>query len=480
MMPGPTFRLPEHTAERLVMITHREPFRVVKRHGEPASVERTPGGLTAALEPAMREVPGLWISAEPRRGQDLASIESSVESLPYAWRPVPYSDELYEGFYLGFSNRALWPLYHDLLGMTAYERAEWNAFVSVNEHFAEVTHQSLAENDFVWAHDYQLSLLPEYLRRKGLPAGCRIGFFLHIPFPNYDLFRTLPWAREILRGMLGSSLVGFHVEEYCYNFFECVEQLLGLYCDRLRGRVWLKDRFVHVRAIPIGIDAESMYETVQTPAVQKHSSRIRREIGAPYVLIGVDRLDYTKGIVERLYALDSFFQRFPHRRGQVAMVQIAVPSRGGIDRYQELREKIERLVGHINGLYARPDWTPLTFMCRSLPFEELAAFYHAADVALVTPLRDGMNLVAKEFVAAHHDNGGVLLLSELAGAAQQLTEAELLNPYHVDATAETLEHALQLPLEVQQRRMRTMNAKIRRFDVRHWLESFLNEGLYVD
>lgn len=472
-------RLADITAERLVMVTHREPFRLVSREGQLA-VERTTGGLIAALEPAMREVNGLWISAGPRKKDGLSSIEEVVEQLPYSWVSVPYSDELYAGFYLGFSNRALWPLYHNLLGMTAYERADWTAYREVNQLFADTIAREIQDDDLVWIHDYQLSLVPKLVRDRGMPTGARIGFFLHIPFPGYDLFRTLPWAREVLEGMLGSSLIGFHVPEYCYNFFECVEQLLGLHCDRLRGRVLVGDRFVHVRAIPIGIDAEAMYEAVATAEVQARAEKLREELGGTCVVIGVDRLDYTKGILERLYALEAFFERYKHRRGVVSMVQVAVPSRAGIDRYQRLRENIERQVGHINGLYARPDWTPLTFMCRSVPFEELAALYHAADIGFVTPLRDGMNLVAKEYVAAHKDKGGVLLLSELAGAAQQLTEAEMLNPYHVDAMAEALERAIDIPLEVQKRRMRTMNAKVRRYDVRHWIESFLNEGIYVE
>ena len=472
-------RLGDIAAERLVMVTHREPFRVVARDGQPA-VERTTGGLIAALEPAMREVSGVWISAGPRKKDGLSSIEGAVEQLPYSWIPVPYSDEDHALFYLGFSNRALWPLYHSMLGMTAYERTEWSAYRRVNQLFADGISPELQQDDFVWVHDYQLSLVPQLVRQGGLPPGVRIGFFLHIPFPGYDLFRTLPWAREVLEGMLGASLIAFHVPEYCYNFFECVEQLLGIHCDRLQGRILVGDRYVNVRAIPIGIDTEAMYEAVSNAEVQARAEKLREELGGSYVVVGVDRLDYTKGILERLYALEVFFERYAHRRGIVSMVQVAVPSRSGIDRYQQLRENIERQVGHINGLYARPDWTPLTFMCRSVPFEELAALYHAADMALVTPLRDGMNLVAKEYVAAHKDKGGVLLLSDLAGAAQQLTEAEMLNPYHVDAMAETIERSIDIPLETQKRRMRTMNAKVRRYDVRHWIETFLNEGLYVE
>lgn len=463
---------------RLVTVTHREPFHIVEREGE-RLVERTAGGLIAALEPAMRALNGLWVSADVRGGSD-EQLRTAVKELPYTWEPAPYSEELYQDFYLGFSNEAAWPLFHSMLGTAKFHRRHWSAYQEVNQRFANVTHAHVQERDFIWVHDYQLFLVPELLRKRGLPFDARIGFFLHIPFPPYDLFRALPWAREILMGMLGSSLVGFHVAEYASNFYDCVEQILDIRCDRLRGRVQMGERYVHVRSIPIGIDAVAIHQEVKKPETQERAKRLRAEAGCDKLIVGVDRLDYTKGILERLKALETFFDRYPERRGRVSMVQVAVPSREGIEAYQALREDIERQVGHINGLYATPGWTPVTFMCRSVPFDELVALYHASDVALVTPLRDGMNLVAKEYVAAHREGNAVLILSELAGAAQQLTEAELVNPYHVDAIANAIARALDMPPEQRRRRMGKMNAKVIRYDVRHWVESFLSEALYVD
>ncbi len=465
--------------ERLVLVTHREPFSVQQR-GEQLVVERSVGGLIAALEPAMRETRGVWTSIAPRRVDDQQRIDEVLAQLPYDWAPVSLPDQIRDDSYLGFSNGALWPLYHSLLGDAVYHRHHWQAYKAANAAFADVVHGRLHSNDLIWVHDYQLSLVPALLRGRGLPTDARIGFFLHIPFPPFDLFRTLPWAEQILDGMLGASLIGFHVAEYVQNFLDAVEQIKGHRCDRLRGRVLVGERWAHVRAIPIGIDSAQIADGLRDAAIQERSRALRSELGVDKIIIGVDRLDFTKGICERLRALETFFERYPERCGQVSMVQIAVPSRVELPTYKALREEIERLVGHINGLYARPGWTPVTYMFRSLPFDELLPLYLSADVGLVTPLRDGMNLVAKEFVAAHRDRPGVLILSELAGAAQQLTEALQVNPYDVDAIADAIERALKMPVEHQQRRMKAMNVKVARYDVRHWLEAFLAEALYAE
>jgi len=464
---------------RLVTVTQREPFRVVEREGG-LVVEKSTGGLIAALEPAMREMNGLWISERPQVGLDDARLSEAIAALPYAWRSVALDEATAEGFYLGFSNGALWPLYHSMLGDAAYHRHHWRAYRAANERFVDVVAGAMRDDDIVWVHDYQLSLVPGLLRAQGMGARARIGFFLHIPFPPVDLFRTLPWGQQILEGMLGASIIGFHVAEYAQNFMECVETILGLRCDRLRGRITIGDRFVNVRAIPISIDTRRIHDEVAKSDVQARAAALRRDVTGEKLIVGVDRLDYTKGILDRLRALETFFERYPHRRGEVSMVQVAVPSRTGLGTYQSLREDIERQVGHINGLFARPGWTPVTYMFRSLPFDELVALYLAADVGLVTPLRDGMNLVAKEYVAAHVAAPGVLVLSELAGAAQQLTEALLVNPYDVDAIADAVEQALSMPREQQARRMRTLNAKIARFDVAHWVSSFLDEIQYTE
>jgi trehalose-6-phosphate synthase len=284
--------------------------------------------------------------------------------------------------------------------------------------------------------------------------------------------------------VLGASLVGFHVPEYAHNFMDCVEHELGLYCDRHRMRVKVPDgdgeRWVQVSAFPIGIDPQPIYDHLDDEVVVQRAAALKKQAGGKYLVCGVDRLDYTKGLVQRVRAIETFFDRYPHRQGEVSVVQVAVPSREQLGAYQDIRAELEQRSGHINGLFARPGWTPFTLMVRSLPFDELVSLYSASDVALVTPLRDGMNLVAKEFVAAHRGRGGVLVLSELAGAAQQLTEAELVNPYHVDEIADAIERAISLDEKRQARRMKKMNAKIQKTDVAWWVDSFLSEALYVD
>jgi len=464
---------------RVIVVAHREPFRVVQRNGV-ARVERPVGGLVAALQPVMRDTRGVWISADVDGEADRAQLERALAELPYEWQPVRCVERVACGFYRGFSNGALWPLYHSMPGRTVYHSSDWAAYREVNEQFADASAAICKRDDIAWIHDYQLSLVPQLLRARLAGRDVRIGFLLHVPFPHCSLFRTLPWAREILLGMLGAGLIVFHVQEYCEHFFECVERLLNLRCDRLRGTVALADRLVHVRAIPIGIDADAIRRCADQPEVVARAALLKAEVGAESLVIGVDRLDYTKGILERLRALELFFQTHHDRHRRVSMVQLAVPSRESIEQYAELREQIERQVGYLNGLYAQPGWTPVTYLYRSLPFEELVALYRAADVAMVTPLRDGMNLVAKEFVAAHANQGGVLVLSELAGAAQQLTEAVLVNPYDVTAMSETLTRALEMPAEEQERRMRRLNAKISRFDIHHWCDTFLAECRFVE
>jgi trehalose 6-phosphate synthase/phosphatase len=464
---------------RLIVMTNREPFTVVDRDGHPV-VERAVGGLIAALEPAMRSTRGVWISSDEQNASANPEIQAQLESMEYSWRPVQIPAAMYERYYLGLSNKALWPLYHTRPGAAVYLRPEWDDYRRVNDKFAEVAHSILQKDDIVWIHDYQLSLVPNELRRRGLPAGLRIGFLLHVPFASYELFRTLPWAREILEGMLGASLIVFHVVEYCEHFFDCVEQLLNVRCDRLRGRLWWQDRWVYVRAVPIGIDTAHIYAQLEQEGTRRRAEEIKAQVATDHLILGVDRLDYTKGIKERLQAFETFLGRYERWRNRVAMVQIAVPSRARIEEYQQLRLEIEQQTGHVNGVFGNPKWTPLTLMVRSIPFDELIAYYLAADVAMVTPLRDGMNLVAKEYVASHRDRPGVLILSEFAGAAQQLTEAELVNPYDVDGMAEALHRSLERLPNLPRRPMRSMNAKVAKFDIQYWMDTFLSEMLYVE
>ncbi len=458
---------------RLILVTNREPFHCVEREGK-FCIERSTGGLVTALEPAMEQAKeAIWISANSENG---ITSESIQQQIPYQWVAVDYDKSLHDGYYSGFSNRVLWPLFHSMIGnRMKFELKEWNHYQEVNREFANTIIKISKPDDFIWIHDYQLILVPDFLRKRKIHQGSRIGFFLHIPFPSYDLFRTLPWGAEILKGMLGANLIGFHINDYCQHFFDCVEAILKIRCDRSRGLIYYENRVIRVKAIPIGIDVAQVHDLVNDKTILANSQKLREEIGAKYLIMGVDRLDYTKGILKRLSALEKFFERYPKHRRQVSMIQLAIPTRTEIEQYQELREEIERLVGHINGLYAQPGWTPITYMCRSLPPHELFALYHAADIGLVTPLRDGMNLVAKEYVASHYNNAGVLILSELAGAAEELTEAILVNPYDDNAIADAINTAVRMPLAEQKSRMKQLNETIMRYDVHGWVNKFISE-----
>lgn len=481
-MPMRVKKIGSHSVlKKLIIVTNREPFQITQRQGH-SVVEKTTGGVISALVPAMQTYNGVWISSFTQGSKKLSELKNQkfLRQLPYDWTAVRIPKDEYYSFYYEFSNRIIWPLYHSMPShIMHYKKDQWSSYKQANKLFAEHIAEHCDKQDFVWIHDYQLSLVPEILRNKSAKAS-RIGYFLHIPFPSYYLFRTLPWARDILKGMLGANIIGFHVDAYCRHFFDCVEELLNIRCDRMRGNIMYKGRQIHVRAIPIGIDAQSIYRIVETDRLQVQAEKLRKDVGVRSLIIGIDRLDYTKGIPTRLEAFEKFLLENPHRHGEVAMIQVVIPSRTLIDEYQTLRDEIEKSVGQINSIFGRPGWTPVTYLCRSLSFAELVKLYYAADLALITPLRDGMNMIAKEFVAAHVKRPGVLILSELAGAALELTEALLVNPYDVEGIAKLIEVALQMPIQEQKQRFAMLNTKIAQYDVHDWVHTFLSEGLHAD
>lgn len=458
----------------LVVITSREP--------DPAAVARkgNSGGLVAALGPVVERSRGTWIAGRP--SQDLSGTTSrnghaNDDDLPYRNVPVHYPADLHEGYYAGLSNGVLWPLYHSMPQEVSRCRpSDWRDYTMVNRYFAAVAAEQAVPGSFVWVHDYQLSLVPGMLREV-TQGGLQIGFFLHTPFPSYDIFRILPWGREILRGMLGADLVGFHTEDYRRNFCDCVKRLLGIACDPNAGEIHMPNgRRVRLRAIPVGVDTQAIYQLLQDPWVRHSAARLREKLGADKLVLGVDRMDYTKGIDRRIEAMDLLFERQPEWRGRVTLAQIAVPSRVEVDSYRTLRERIEQLAGSVNGRWGREDWSPVKLFCRSLPLRELVAWYLAADVALVTPYRDGMNLVAKEYCAAKHGGNGVLVLSELAGAADELGDALLINPYDLEGLTDTVHRALKMPQDEARSRMQRLNQRIQACDAHYWVDTFLAEA----
>jgi trehalose 6-phosphate synthase/phosphatase len=382
----------------------------------------------------------------------------------YALAPVHLSAQEVRLYYHGFSNRTLWPLFHSFPTRMQLERSEWVAYEAVNRRFAELAARAAEGAALLWIHDYQLMRVGGHLRRERPEA--RIAFFLHVPFPPYDLYRILPWDREILRGLLACDLVGFHSPGYAANFLDCAERLLGLRVDRERGQVEHGDRTVSVRAFPLGID---YVETERRARATRPAAAARRE----RMILGVDRLDYTKGIPERIRAFVRLLDAHPEHRERVVLLQIAEPSRGEVPEYQRLKREVDELVGGVNGRFGTPSWTPIRYVNRSVGPDELGVLYRDADVALVTPLRDGMNLVAKEYVASQVGDPGVLILSRLAGAAESMREALHVNPYNTDGVAESLHQALAMGSEERTARMRALQQRERRCDVHAWLESFL-------
>jgi trehalose 6-phosphate synthase len=460
MQPNPT----ENTA--LVVVANRLPIRGVEHDGH-WDWSLSSGGLVSALVPVLAESEGVWIGWPGVSGTEDA-IPPRHEGI--ALRAVPISDEEYEAFYLGFANATLWPLYHDAIRPAIFDRAWWHAYVAVNERYAAAVAEAAAPGATVWVHDYQLQLVPSMLRT--LRPDVRIGYFLHIPFPPRELFVQLPWRREILEGLLGADLVGFQVPGGASNFARLARRVAG--ATGTDASVQFQGREVRVGAFPISVDAAALIARASDPLVQARAREIRAELGDPeVVLLGVDRLDYTKGIDRRFRAIGELFAEGTLDASRHVVVQIAVPSREEDAHYQRERENLERLIGEINGEHATVGRVPINYLYQSVDPDELVALYLAADVMLVTPLRDGMNLVAKEYVACRVDGNGVLVLSEFAGAAQELRGALLVNPHDLDGLKDAIRHALTLDPGDATARMRRMRRTVRRHNVHTWADSFL-------
>jgi trehalose 6-phosphate synthase/phosphatase len=383
-------------------------------------------------------------------------------------------DQIHD-YYLGFSNGTIWPLFHYFPLYCEFEIRTWKAYVDVNQCFLEKIRQAYRPGDTIWVHDYQLMLLPQMIRRA-IP-GATIGFFLHIPFPSYEILRLLPWRHEILEGIMGADLIGLHEYDYVRHFLSSAQRITGY--EHHLSHIHHSDRVIRVDAFPMGINYHQFSECVHEPAVKTEIDKLEGQVAeGRRLIISIDRLDYTKGIPNRLEAFDQFLTQYPEYRGRITLVVVAVPSRDEVEMYIHLRERLEWLTGRINGHHSAIDWTPISYLYRSLPFHELAALYLKADVALITPLRDGMNLVAKEFVAAnaHREQQGVLILSEMAGAAKELSEAFIVNPNSKEEMMAAIKEALELPQEQRRRKNEMMQNRLARYTVGRWAADFL-EGL---
>jgi trehalose 6-phosphate synthase len=450
------------------VVANRLPLdRIVLPNGE--STWRTaPGGLVTALEPVMRANKGAWIGWPGDTDQEVAPFDDDGLTLV----PISMSQSEYAEFYEGFSNATLWPLYHDVVAKPEFHREWWDAYISVNERFAKAAAAHAAPGAMVWVHDYQLQLVPQMLRE--LRPDLLIGFYLHIPFPPAELFSQLPWRRQILEGLLGADLVGFQLPGAAANFVRLVRQRVGHKTHR--DQVYLPDgRVVQAAAFPISIDTKGFEELAASESVERRAKQIREDLGNPAkVFLGVDRLDYTKGIHARLRAFSELVANGDLSVEDAVFVQVATPSRERVQQYRLLRNEIDQLVGRVNGDLGRIGRPVISYLHSSFPRQEMAALYRAADIMVVTPFRDGMNLVAKEYVACRLEEDGALVLSEFAGAAEELKQAFLINPYDINGMKATMMRAYHAEPKELTRRMRAMRKQVREKDVALWASTFLD------
>ena len=459
-----------------VVVANRLPVDLERLPDGTTTWKRSPGGLVTALEPLLRQRSGAWIGWPGVPDAD----EEPIFEHGLHMCPVRLSEEDVAQYYEGFSNAALWPLYHDVIVKPIYHREWWDRYVDVNRRFAEATSHVAAKNATVWVQDYQLQLVPKMLRE--LRPDLTIGFFLHIPFPPVELFMQMPWRTAIVEGLLGADLVGFHLPGGAQNFLILARRLVGAATSR--GTIGVRSRFgeveydsrvVRVGAFPISIDSAALDHKARERSIRQRAKEIRSELGNPRkILLGVDRLDYTKGIDVRLKAFSELLAEGRAKRDDTVLVQLATPSRERVESYKMLREDIEQQVGHINGEYGEVGNPVVHYLHRPVPRDELIAFYVASDVMLVTPLRDGMNLVAKEYVACRSDLGGALVLSEFTGAASELHQAYLVNPHDLEGVKDAIEAALDQTQEEGHRRMRAMRRQVLTHDVDVWARSFLD------
>ena len=470
---------------RLIIISSRLPFSLDKE-GDKITLRQSSGGLVSAIKSYFENTSAqrndltgkMWMGVAdfPQEDWDQVIASQTVDQ-DFDVLPVFVDKDLYENYYNGFANSVLWPLFHYFSNLADYETRYFDAYVQVNQLFAEKIMPLLEPGDQVWIHDYQLMLLPHLLRQKRPEAT--IGFFLHIPFPSYEIFRLLPteWKKTLLHGVMGADLIGFHTYDYVQHFLQSVKMLLGV--DNYFHNLQYQDRLVRIDLFPIGIDYNKFHDAASDPEVEEIRDKIRKDLGDKKIIFSVDRLDYSKGLMNRLNGFEYFLERYPEWREKMVFVLNIVPSRGTIPAYNDRKKMIEEKIGTVNGRFSTISWQPVIYRYNHLSFKELVALYQAADVALITPLRDGMNLVAKEYVASSTGGRGVLILSELAGAASELSEAILVNPTDTSDVASSITRALAMPLYEQRNRIGLMQRRLQEYDVFKWVNDFMDQLIQV-
>ncbi len=462
---------------RLVIVSNRAPVNVLKEKNT-YRYESSPGGLVSGLgayvdrirESGETEI--IWIgwpgTSIPK--EDEEKVRNDILK-KFRTVSVFLPEETMEKFYQGFCNKTIWPLFHYFPVYATYEKENWEQYISVNEIFCKAVLEVLQPDDIVWIHDYHLMLLPGLIRKK-FPQS-RIGFFLHIPFPSYEVFRLLPsdWRKKILEGLYGSDLIGFHTHDYATYFLRSTLRILGL--SGHMGEVLYRNRLVKVDTFPMGIDYNKYHSHASGKGVQGEKLKLKKNLRQSKMILSIDRQDYSKGILNRLRGYEYFLEMNPHWKEKVMMMMVVVPSRIGVESYQDIKSSIDELVGKINGRFGTLEWMPIHYQYRSLSFDELIAIYNSSDVALVTPMRDGMNLIAKEYLASRTDAKGVLILSEMAGAAGELAESIIINPNNIEEISDSLSQALEMNENEQRRNLEVMQKRLMVYDVFKWADDFL-------
>ncbi len=467
--------------KRFLIISNRLPVQI-NISGEKINVAPSVGGLATGMQSISKSFNSSWIgwsgvdskkltAGQQEKVDNALAIENCID--------VNLTEEEIGLYYEGFSNKTIWPLFHYFSQFAVYEEEQWLAYKAVNQKFADVIAENMEDVDKIWIHDYHLLLLPQMIKERF--PDVTIGFFLHIPFPSFEVFRILPWRTEIINGMLGADLLGFHTFDYERHFMSSVRRLLGY--DIQINEISLPRRIVKVDNFPMGIDYDKFHDAAlesQKKSVRDKSD-VRKELERFYLLypetkfiLSIDRLDYSKGLINRLEAFEYFLQEYPQYRDKVTLVLLAVPSRVGVEQYQQMKSEVDEIVGRVNGKYSSINRTPIWYFYRSLPFQNLVDLYNYCEIALITPIRDGMNLVAKEFIASKTDGRGVLILSEMAGASKEMSEAIIINPNDKAQIAAAIQTAIEMPVEEQIERNSILQNRLKRYNVEKWANDFLN------
>ncbi len=466
---------------KTIIISNRLPVQLQISNGSITAVPSV-GGLATGMKSVHSGGDSLWIGWSGLTDEEIP--EELAEDIDKALAEhgsskVKLTSKEVDGFYYGFSNRTIWPLFHYFLEYSEFELDSWNTYKTVNQKFADAILEKADEEDIIWIHDYQLMLVPQMVREQR--PNISIGFFLHIPFPSYEIFRTMPWREEVLQGLLGADLIGFHTYDYERHFLSSVRRLLGL--EVSFNEIYLENRVIKADSFPMGIDYKKFrdaaleHEKRNPKALSELQKRLNKHKAADpeaKFFLSIDRLDYSKGIAKRLNAFEYFLNKYPQYKEKVRLIILAVPSRSNVPQYQLLKREIDELVGRINGEFSTVSWTPIWYFYRSMPFENLIDLYTSSDIAWLTPLRDGMNLVAKEYIATRTDKTGVLILSEMAGSANEMNESLLINPNNFEQIADSLYEAINMPKEEQQARNEVLQKRLERYNVERWANDFMN------